>query len=150
MRWLLKRNTRVSVFVIVWIAVFHYETLRANYLSPFVGHPLPKLPFLYPPAGWIMFFNVGPPYGMAEVYGVRHGQRTLIDPHEIFRTRFVWYDDVRRNVLVSVLSADVGPSFCRYLYRKFPDFEQFLVVYAAYEHVVTQQEPQRYVAYQCR
>ena len=149
MQWLLKRNRRISIFVIAWIAVFHYETLRATYLSPLVGHPLPKFPFLYPPAGWIMFFNVDASYGMAEVYGVRNGQRTLIDPHEIFRTRFVWYDNIRRNVLISVLSRAGAPRVCRFLHRKFPEYDGFLVVYAAYQNVVTDSAPTRYVVYPC-
>ena len=31
-----RRNVWISVFVIAWMAVFHYETLRLSYLSPLV------------------------------------------------------------------------------------------------------------------
>ena len=167
----MKRNKWISLFVIVWIVVFHYETLRLNYLSPlvlrlrsaralseaegrvegFVGRQLPKLKFLYPPAGWIMFFNVDRSYGFAEVYGVSKGQPSLIDPHQIFETRFVWYDNIHRNVLISVLSAHDAPRFCRYLHRKFPQHEAFAVVYAQYPDVATQpNEVFRQIAYRCQ
>ena len=140
----------ISLFVIAWIGVFHYETLRLNYLSPVVGRQLPKLKFLYPPAGWIMFFNVGRSYGFAEVYGIQHGRLVLIDPHEIFATRFVWYDNIRRNVLISVLSGQAAPGFCRYLHRKFPQYEAFAVAYAAYPDVVNRpNETLRQLAYRC-
>ena len=148
---LFSRNTRISLFVIAWIAVFHYETLRLNYLSPLIGRELPKLKFLYPPAGWIMFYNVDRSYGFAEVYGVQHGQPFLIDPHDIFETRFVWYDNIRRNVLIGVLSPGVASQFCQYLHRKFPQYETFAVLYGMYPDVVNRPTDKRYqVAYQCR
>ena len=146
-----RRNAVISVFVVVWIAVFHYETLRANYLSPLAGRDLPKLKFLYPPAGWIMFFNVDRAYGMAEVYGLRPGEEpALIDPHRIFETRFVGYDNIRRNVLIATLSPQRAQDFCAFLQRKFPAYDRFAVVYALYPDLVD--EPRRIlrqVAYQC-
>ena len=146
----MRRHVWISLFVILWIAVFHYETLRLNYLSPLVGRELPKLKFLYPPAGWIMFFNVDRSYGYAEVYGLTAGRSTLLDPHAIFETRFVWYDNIHRNVLISVLSPHDAPRFCRYLRRKFPSYDAFTVVYAMYPDVVNRpNEIQRQVAYQC-
>ena len=154
----LRRSRRpdiaISVFVLVWIGVFHYETLRLNYLSPLAGRELPKLKFLYPPAGWIMFFDVDRSYGFAEVYGWPKGQRQdraeLLDPHDIFRTRFVWYDNIRRNVLVGVLSERQAPQFCAFLHRKFPSYEQFAVVYAVYPDVVDRPgEVRRALAYRC-
>lgn len=142
------RQTLISLFVLAWIAVFHYETLRLSYLSPLVlrlrsalaptgaaglaGRELPKLKFLYPPAGWIMFFNVDRTYGMAEVYGTRQGRPTLLDPHDIFETRYVGYDNIHRNVLISVLHPSDGPRFCRYLARKFPQYDDFVVAYRLY------------------
>ncbi len=93
MKRLLHRHTLISLFVVVWVAVFHYESLRLNYLSPLAGRVLPKLRFLYPPAGWIMFFRVDRSYGFAEVHGIKEGRPTLIDPHRIFATRFVGYDN---------------------------------------------------------
>jgi len=148
--WLRRRNTWISAFVIVWIAVFHYETLRLSYLSPLAGRALPKLKFLYPPAGWIMFFSVDRSYGFAEVYGVSGTQPVLIDPHRVFATRAVLYDNIHRNVLVSVLSAQDAPSFCRYLDRKFPEYEGFAVVYRVYPDVVNRpDETLHQVAYRC-
>jgi len=167
----MKRNVWISLFVIVWTAVFHYETLRLNYLSPLalrlrsalalskaegrveglVGRELPKLKFLYPPAGWIMFFHVDESSGVAEVYGIRKSQPVLIDPHDIFETRFVWYDNIHRNVLISVLSAHDAPRFCRYLRRKFPQYERFAVVYAQYPDLIRQPgEIRRHIAYRCQ
>lgn len=144
------RNIWISGFVIVWVTVFHYETLRLNYLSPLVGRELPKLKFLYPPAGWIMFYNVGRFYGAAEVYGVRDGQPNLIDPHDIFATRFVWYDNIRRNVLISVLSASAAPPFCRYLRRKFSQYDSFAIAYVVYPDLVDRPTDKLYqLAYRC-
>ena len=150
MRPLGSRNTWISVFVIVWIAVFHYETLRLSYLSPLVGHQLPKLKFLYPPAGWIMFFNVDRSYGFAEVYGLKERQPFVIDPHEIFETRFVGYDNIRRNILISVLSSADSPRFCRYLRRKFPDYDTFAVMYGQYPDLIDRPHTKLYqLAYRC-
>ena len=147
----MSRNTRISLFVIAWLLVFHYETFRLNYLSPLAGRELPKLKFLFPPAGWIMFFNVDQSYGTAEVYGNRGGEPFFIDPHQIFRTRFVGYDNIHRNVMVGVLSPSVGEQFCGYLHRKFPQYDGFAVAYAAYPDV-TQTPPKKSyrVLYQCQ
>ncbi len=144
------RNLWISLFVVAWVGLFHYESLRLRYLSPLAGRELPKMKFLYPPAGWIMFFNVDKSYGFAEVYGVQRGQTLFLDPHAIFGTRFVWYDNIRRNVLVSVISEHAAPQFCRYLRRKFPQYARFAVVYAMYPDVADQPDRVlRQVAYQC-
>ena len=144
------RNLWISLFVIVWVAVFHYETLRLNYLSPLAGRELPKLKFLYPPAGWIMFFNVDRSYGLAQVYGIQAGQPVLLDPHEMFATRFIGYDNIRRNVLISVLSAHDAPQFCRYVARKFPQYEAFAVAYVTYPDLVERPGDTRaQLAYRC-
>ena len=148
---MLRRNTLITVFVICWTLVFQYETLRASYLSPLAGRELPKLPFLFPPAGWIMFFNIDKSYGFAEVYGVRDGEHVLLDPHDILETKAVGYDNIHRNVLVGVLSRGDAQSFCRFLRRKFPSYDQFLVVYAAYPDVIkTPDRVLRQVAYRCQ
>jgi hypothetical protein len=153
---MLRRNALISAFVIVWTLVFQYETLRGFYLSPLAGRPLPKLPLLFPPAGWIMFFNVDAGYGFAEVYGVRGEQITLLDPHEILRTKAVLYDNIHRNVLVSVLDNSdlawsvnpwrnpavdprlraVNDPFCRFLRWRFPRYQRFGIAQAAYPDVV--------------
>jgi len=171
----MKRHTGITIFVIIWIAVFHYETLRLNYFtllacrefplsvrlkavvqSDFFRQlssqcpPLPKLKFLYPPAGWIMFFNVDRSYGFAEVYGIAGGKPTLIDPHDIFETRFIGYDNIHRNVLISVLSPHDAPRCCSYLRRKFPQYDRFAVVYAMYPDLIAQpSEIRRQIQYRC-
>ena len=146
----LRRNTLVTVFVVCWTLIFHYETLRANYLSPLVGRELPKLPLLFPPAGWIMFFNVDKTYGFAEVYGIQGTEPVKLDPHDILRTKAVGYDNIHRNVLVGVLNRHDAPSFCRYLRRRFPTYDSFAVVYAHYPDIVeTPERILRQVAYRC-
>lgn len=145
------RNAFISIFVVVWLAVFHYESTRYFFLEPMVKHPLPKLKFLFPPAGWIMFYNVGPTYGLAEVYGVKGGQSQLIDPHQILETRAIGYDNIHRNVLAGVLNPGQGDPFCRYLKRKFPYFDSFAVVYAQYPSVIERPfEKVQSIAYECR
>ncbi len=146
----LRRNALITWFVIIWTLVFHYETLRASYLSPLAGRQLPKLPLLFPPAGWIMFFNVDASYGFAEVYGITDRQPTLIDPHAIFETTAVGYDNIHRNVLVGVLYQHEAPAFCRHLERKFPQHESFAVVYAQYPDLIATPELiLRQIAYRC-
>ncbi|MDO8580528.1 MAG: hypothetical protein Q7S13_03515, partial [Candidatus Omnitrophota bacterium] len=49
------RNIFISLFVIVWLGIFHYESTRAFFLEPLFHRPLYKFKFLFPPAGWIMF-----------------------------------------------------------------------------------------------
>ena len=128
----------IICFVILWTIVFHYESTRHFFLEPLFKKSLPKVKFLFPPAGWIMFFNVSDSYGYAEVYGVKNGINYLIDPHQILLTRDIGYDNVHRNVLSEVLSVNAGKNFCEFLDRKFPYFENFLVVANEYPHVVTE------------
>ena len=149
----LRRNTAINVFVTCWLLLFGYETFRAGYLSPLLGRRLPKFPLLFPPAGWIMFFNVDRTYGFAQVYALPRGGTSPVklDPHDIFETTAVGYDNIRRNVLVGVLSRDRAPAFCRYLRRKFPQYGAFAVVYSQYPDVVD--EPTRVLsqlAYRCQ
>ncbi len=147
---MIRRSIAITCFVIAWIVLFQYETLRANYLSPLCHRPLPKLPCLYPPAGWIMFFRVDKSYGFAEVYGLRNAQPIKLNPHDIFETKAIGYDNIRRNVLVGVLDRQDGPAFCHYLKRKFPEYETFAVVYAQYPDLIdTPNRILRQVAYRC-
>ena len=147
----MRRDRWITAFVIVWIILFHYESLRANYLNPLAGRALPKTPLLYPPAGWIMFYNVSPVYGFAEVYGFRGETPAKLDPHEIFQTWAVGYDNIRRNVLIGVLSRDRASDFCRYLRWKFPAFTAFAVVYSDYPDLMgTPERLLSQVAYRCQ
>ncbi len=158
-----RHNRAITWFVICWILLFHYESLRANYLNPLLPPGprvlavplgrwmLPKWPLLFPPAGWIMFYNVSKPYGFAEVYGLQRGRSVLIDPHAILQTRAVGYDNIHRNVLIGILSEGHAPAFCRYLRRKFTGYDGFVVVYAEYPDPVEQPERiLRQVAYRCQ
>ncbi len=148
---MLRRSILVSCFVAYWLLLFNYESLRAHYLQPLTSRPLPKQALLFPPAGWIMFYQVDPSYGFAEVHGLRSGQSEPIDPHRIFETRNIGYDNIHRNVLVGVLSRSRKPRFCAYLRRKFPEYDGFDVLYGLYPDVVRLPDEVRYqTAYQCR
>lgn len=126
------RNFGISLFVIVWLAVFHYESIRYFYLNPFFGRELPKVKFLFPPAGWVMFFNVGNGFGATQVYGLKDGRQQTIDPHQILQTREIGYDNIHRNVLSTVLTPGLREDFCKFLKRKFPYFDGFWVTYINY------------------
>lgn len=126
------RNIFISLFVVMWAGVFHYESLRHFYLQPYFRRTLPKIKFLYPPAGWIMFYQVNDRAVYAKVYGVRNGIPELIDPHEIIRTRFIGFDMVHRNVVSTVLNPAVRQDFCRVLKDRFSEFEEFIVTAVEY------------------
>ncbi len=145
------RHLAISLFVIIWLLLFHYESTRHFYLQPFFKRPLPKTKLLFPPAGWIMFYNVGEDSGYTEVYGVNADGMQLIDPHDILRTRTIGFDNVHRNVLSVVLDPYFQDDFCRFLDRKFPDFDNFLVTGVYYPSVVKSpyKKIQR-VMYQCK
>ncbi len=146
-----RREIGITCFVLIWTLVFHYESLRKQYLSFLAHRDLPKIPLLFPPAGWIMFFNIDPSYGFAEVYGIRHGRSEPIDPHRIFQTQGIGYDNIHRNMLIGVLDHHQAPSFCRYLRRKFPTYDRFAVLYGEYPDLMTAPDQVRYaVVYQCQ
>lgn len=126
------RNKIIIVFVLTWLLLFHYESLRANYLNPLFRRELPKFKFLFPPAGWIMFYNVGEIEGRAEVHGFKNGKFELIDPHRIFDIHWLGYDNIRRNILITVLHPHDARSFCRYLERKFPEYSRFAILEVVY------------------
>lgn len=137
------RNTFITLFTLAWILIFHYESLRAFYLSPWAG-PLPKTPFLFPPAGWIMFYRVEDSWATAEVYGVRKDTSAVegIDPHRIFITNFVGFDNIRRNIMANVIRAGHHLEFCRYLRRKFPEYEKFGIFLSGYPSL-TREKPRQ-------
>ena len=145
------RNTFISIFVILWLVLFNYESTRHFYLEPLLQKNLPKVKFLFPPAGWIMFFNVEDSFGYAQVYGYKFGQSQAIDPHQILQTRAIGYDNIHRNALVSIVSSDMSKPFCAFLERKFPYFDNFVVTYVNYPSLT--KEPfkrQESVVYECR
>ena len=145
------RNSFISVFVVLWLCAFNYESLRAFYLNPLFHRQLPKIKFLFPPAGWIMFFNVGNGAGDTEVFGLNNGQPPqFIDPHQIFETRDIGYDNIHRGIMGTLMEPQLRPQACRYLHRKFPYFQKFLVTYVEYPSLATDPMKQnRYVIYQC-
>lgn len=145
------RNISIAIFVILWMLLFHYESIRYFYLNPFLKRDLPQMKFLFPPAGWIMFFNVGDQFSYAEVYGLRNREPHLLDPHLIFRTRPIGFDNIHRNVLIEALSPYQQQPFCRYLKMRFPDDDGFLVTAVIYPSVT--KAPLRrmvQVVYECR
>lgn len=145
-----RQRTILSAFALLWLAIFHYESLRGFYLNRWLRAELPKIRLLYPPAGWIMFYRVDESDGRAEVYGWRGGKAELIDPHLVFATRWLGYDNVRRNILISAVHPRNSRRFCSYLARKFPEYQAFSVVEAWIPSVLEKpQRTLRQVAYQC-
>ena len=149
-----QKNAAITAFVIAWALFFHYQTFRLWYLNPWFKQrfniELPRIPLLFPPAGWIMFYNIDPTYGFAEMYAREDRTMKVLDPHAIFETKAVGYDNIRRNVLIGVVYRDRAPDFCRYLGRKFPEMKEFAVVYAGYPDVVSQPERvERSLVYKC-
>jgi hypothetical protein len=144
------RNKLISLFVILWLAIFYYESTCFYYLRPMFKRELPSMKFLFPPAGWIMFYNITDNFGYAQVIGVKNGAPQLIDPHQILQTRAIGYDNINRNALITVLTPGVSQSFCHFLKRKFPYFEKFLVTYVEYPHLAEQPfERNQTVVYEC-
>jgi len=146
------RNCLISLFVIVWSCAFHYESVRHFYLNPLFEKTLPKVKFLFPPAGWIMFFQVNPQFGFFEVYGKKGKTNHLIDPHDIFRTRTIMFDNIHRGILGSVDNNRwAAQSFCRFLHYRFPFFDDFIIT-SWYYPDVTKEYFERYqqIQYQCR
>ena len=148
------RNNAITVFVIVWLLLFQYESARGFLLNPLANSllnvNLPKIKFLFPPAGWIMFYNLGDTTGYVEVYGVKDGNAQFIDPHDILRTRDIMYDNVHRNVLSTIADPALSKSFCRHLERVLPYFDKFVVT-SVYHPSLTQEPFKRFqkVQYQC-
>ena len=144
------RNFFISVFVIFWLFVFHYESIRYFYLDPLFKKPLPKVKFLFPPAGWIMFFNVNDSYGYIEVYGIKDKSVELIDPHDIFRTRTIGFDNIHRGILGEVADIHRAQSFCGFLRWRFPYYDRFAVT-SVYYPAVTMDPHKKYqqIQYQC-
>ena len=97
-----------------------------------------------------MFFNVDDSASFGEVYGVKGKTPTFIDPHLILNVRQIGYDNTHRNALSEVFIPALRPAFCKYLNRKFPEFDNFLVVAVSYSSLTS--KPQKRfekIIYQC-
>ncbi len=98
-----------------------------------------------------MFFNVDDHAANVEIFGIKEGKPAqLIDPHQIFQTRQIAYDNIHRGVMFSFMAEHARPQACRFLLRKFPYFQKFLVTYVEYPSPSkSPMEQNRYVIYQC-
>ncbi len=146
------RNTYISLFVIVWMLLFQYESIRTFYLNQNFKKDFPKTRFLFPPAGWIMFYNVGNSAGYIEVFGFKDGVPQFIDPHDIFETRTIGYDNIHRGILgaVSDRNPQKAMQFCRFLNYKFPYFDKFYVAASYHPDLVKERfERRQRILYQC-
>jgi hypothetical protein len=130
------RNRCISVFVLLWCLAFHYESVRAFYLEPLIQRPLPKIKFLFPPAGWIMFYRVDNSYAYVRVVGIKDGRDIDIDPHEIFRVRTIGFDNIRRGIIGVAADRHYAPAFCRQLRKRFKEIDYFKVFYHYYPNFV--------------
>jgi hypothetical protein len=141
----------ISVFVLIWLVTFHYESLRAFYLNPLFNRKLPKIKLLFPPAGWIMFFRVDDSAANVEVYGVdSNHQPQLIDPHDILQTRTIGYDNIHRGAMFAFASPQNRQQACAFLHRKLRYYQGFIVTYVLYPQTSKQPfQNQRYILYQC-
>lgn len=149
------RNACISIFVVVWLVLFHYQSLRHFYIAPWVKKhwdvDLAPTPWLFPPAGWIMFYQVGESTGFTEVYGVKDGQPQFLDPHDILPVKTIMFDNIHRGILGNVLSRGYEQSFCGYLKRKFSYFDEFWVTAVHYPSVIkAPYERYQRVMYTCR
>ncbi|HLF17639.1 MAG TPA: hypothetical protein VI749_01950 [Candidatus Omnitrophota bacterium] len=156
------RNVAITVFVICWSLVYHYMSIKHFYLQPLVSKALPRVPMLFPPAGWIMFFNVDDQFGEVQVYGIkgvdlqvkgsdvymRGKEYSLIDPHDVFRTRTILFDNIHRGLMHGAVGHQ--KPFCDFLEHRFPYYDAFEVRYVGYPSL-TKDPHQRIerIYYQC-
>ena len=133
-----QRNACITIFVILWCLAFHYESVRHFYLEPFFHRSLFKVPFLFPPAGWIMFYQVDETYSHIRIFGFKNGQNYEIDPHEVFRVRTIGFDNIHRGVIGAAASEKNQDAFCKQLFTRFKNnFERFSILYEYYPSFVT-------------
>lgn len=146
-----RRNICITYFVVAWLLLFKYESIRFFILqNAFPKIEFTKTKFLFPPAGWIMFYQVGDSAGYTEVYGVKDGVPRLIDPHDIVRTRTIMYDNIHRNILSSVSNRQMGPAFCQFLKRRFAYYDEFLVATVYYPSLTENPHRQiQQIQYRC-
>ncbi len=104
-----------------------------------------------------MFFNVDEQFSRTQVYGLKSLPQNPnqyvpqeIEPHVIFRTRTIGFDNIHRNIMSTVIMEMNQRPFCRYLKMKFPYYDNFVVILVRYPNVVkTPMEHTQQVVYQC-
>jgi len=130
------RNAAISLFVVIWLFIFHFESTRYFYykepIAKKIEEVVPKFKFLFPPIGWIMFYNIDDSFGHVIVYGKKGDETQPLDPHEIFRTRTIGYDNIHRGILGTASYKQNVHRFCRFLYHRFEYFDTFIVSMAHY------------------
>jgi hypothetical protein len=156
------KNSLISLFVVLWLCVYHYMSLKQFYLEPWLKRPLPRVPMLFPPAGWIMFYQVDDQFGEVNVYGLEgaklvgrgrqvslnYTDKYLIDQHEIFRTRTILFDNIKRGLIHGAVARQ--QSFCAFLEYRFPHYDGFEIRYIYYpEMTKTPHKRFERVGYQC-
>lgn len=73
-----------------------------------------------------------------------------IDPHDIIRTRTIFFDNIHRGILGTAAETGRAKPFCRYLNQKFPYFDAFIVT-GNYYPSITKEPYNRIqnILYQC-
>ncbi len=144
------RNRAITIFVVFWLLIFFSETTRFYYRNTNVMQVIPKIKFLFPPLGWIMFWNIDDQFSCVEVFGEKDGTEQLVDPHDIFRTRTIGYDNIQRGILGTATYPDNYRRFCNFLFFRFPYFDKFTVTLVNYpEMSELPYKARRAVLYQC-
>lgn len=91
-----------------------------------------------------MFYNVDDKFGEVNVYGIKgvdlkvKGKKVLlnakerhfIDQHDIFRTRTIFFDNIKRGLIFGAVSRQ--KQFCNFLEFRFPFYDGFEVKYIYY------------------
>ena len=144
------RKILISLLILAGMVLFHYESIRFLYLSPALGR-LPEIPFLFPKNGWTLFYKFENFWVNLEVFGSPKGKNPeWIDPHRIFRTRFWGFDTVPHNSLMNIAIYGTQPEFCAFLKKKFPAYENFLLVQSGYRQLVPRRSEKEVFSYfQC-
>ena len=156
------RHALISLFVIFWLGVYHYMSLKHFYLEPWLKRPLPRVKMLFPPAGWIMFYQVDDQSAEVQVWGLQKVKLTgsgsnislsydakfLIDPHDIFRTRTIFFDNIKRGLMFGAVARQ--KPFCDYLEKRFPEYDGYEVKYIIHPAMTEKPESKfERIAYQC-
>ena len=83
-----------------------------------------------------MFYNVDDRFGYIEVVGQKGNEMYFIDPHEIIETRTIGFDNIFRNILSQMGNKRSSQAFGRFLKRKFPEYDGFVVSYIYFPDLV--------------